>query len=524
MSGNAAYDRYLGLQQYVGWTDADALRVRALAPVVLQRSEELVEDFYDQIQVHPEARRVITGGDEQIANLKRSLQRWLEELFAGVYDERYVAQRWRIGLRHAAISLHPALAGAALVRLRNKTLEIVAQYAGLPSGEMAEATLAINRVFDLDHLIIDDAYEAEHLRRETDAERHRGEVRFRALIEAAACMVVILRPDRRISYFSPFAAAMSGYDQKYAYERRFDELLLAAEQREAFVAEVDATWAGRPTRHCETPLVCADGVERWLAWNAQCMDDYLGSPALVLVGQDCTERREAHNRVLRAERLAGVGQMIAGLAHESRNALQRIQSCTEMLELELTEAPEPLRLLHRIQEAQDTLQRLFDEVRGYSAPITLETDQVDVSRCWRAAWRELDTIRRGRDATLSEICNGIDLEAEVDQFRLVQVFRNLLENSLAATKDPVVVEVSASAVELEGRSALQLVVTDNGPGLPEAIAGQVFEPFFTTKTKGTGLGMAIARRIVDAHGGAIVLGDRAQQGATFVITLPRNRL
>jgi hypothetical protein len=103
---------------------------------------------------------------------------------------------------------------------------------------------------------------------------------------------------------------------------------------------------------------------------------------------------------------------------------------------------------------------------------------------------------------------------------MVQVFRNLLENSLAACGDPVVIEIDCRDVQLDGQPAVELRTVDNGPGLSAEARRNVFEPFFTTKTKGTGLGMAIARRIIDAHGGKIAVGD-SSAGAEFVITLLR---
>jgi hypothetical protein len=224
--------------------------------------------------------------------------------------------------------------------------------------------------------------------------------------------------------------------------------------------------------------------------------------------------------MLRAERLAGIGQMITGLAHESRNALQRIQSCSEMLELEVENNEEAMRLLHRLQSAQDDLRRLLDEVRGFAAPIQLERSMCDASGAWREAWHMLETARRGRDATLEEDGKLSDLRVFADRFRLVQLFRNLLENSLSACADPVRVCVKCSEVTHNQAPALEISVCDNGPGLTPEARQNVFEPFFTTKTKGTGLGMAIASRIIDAHGGSIRLGAAAA-GAEFLITLPR---
>jgi signal transduction histidine kinase len=105
----------------------------------------------------------------------------------------------------------------------------------------------------------------------------------------------------------------------------------------------------------------------------------------------------------------------------------------------------------------------------------------------------------------------------------VQVFRNIFENSLEACSDPVLIEVHCHEVELHGRPALQVAVRDNGPGLTIEQAQRIFEPFYTTKIKGTGLGMAIARRIVEAHGGQLAVHDTAPPGAEILITLPRSQ-
>jgi signal transduction histidine kinase len=225
--------------------------------------------------------------------------------------------------------------------------------------------------------------------------------------------------------------------------------------------------------------------------------------------------------MLQSERLAGIGQMITGLAHESRNALQRIQSCSEMLELELSENHEGLRLVRRLQEAQDNLVRLFDEVRGYAAPVHLERADCALNAAWRDAWAVLEALRRGRNATLNEECHDVDLVVSIDRFRMTQLFRNLFENALAACRDPVVVQVKCREVQLQQGPAIEVRVHDNGPGLTADARQNVFEPFFTTKTKGTGLGMAIARRIVEAHSGRIAVGDESTKGAEFILTLPR---
>ena len=115
-----------------------------------------------------------------------------------------------------------------------------------------------------------------------------------------------------------------------------------------------------------------------------------------------------------------------------------------------------------------------------------------------------------------------DLACEVDWFAMGQVFRNILENSLAACVDPVEIRVRCESTLLGGRAALRIAMSDNGPGLDDEQRAAIFEPFFTTKTRGTGLGMAIAKRIVEAHGGHLEVGNGDTGGAVILLTLPRD--
>ena len=245
------------------------------------------------------------------------------------------------------------------------------------------------------------------------------------------------------------------------------------------------------------------------------------------MGQDIhpISSRARSGRALQAERLAAIGQVVAGLAHESRNALQRSQACLEMLALAVRDRPDALALIDRLQQAQDHLHRLYEDVRGYAAPIVLDRRPCDLAVVWREAWAHLEPARKAKDATLRETTPDVDLHCVADAFRLGQVFHNIFDNALAAGRPPVVVDVHAEAGELEGQPALRVLVRDNGPGLDPESRQKVFDPFFTTKAKGTGLGMAIARRIVEAHSGQIAVGDDngagAAPGAVFVITLPR---
>ncbi len=165
------FERYQELQRYVGWTDEDARRARSVAELLEPHLTPLIDDFYAEIERHPEARKVITGGPAQIERLKGTLRAWLRELLFGPYDRDYVSRRWRVGWRHVEIGLDQVYTNVALSRLRRGLLAAMEErWQGDPREALA-VRRSLNTVLDLDLAIIEDAYQTEHLRRQQRGER-----------------------------------------------------------------------------------------------------------------------------------------------------------------------------------------------------------------------------------------------------------------------------------------------------------------------------------------------------------------
>src|SRR5271157_1883316 len=244
---------------------------------------------------------------------------------------------------------------------------------------------------------------------------------------------------------------------------------------------------------CEEVIPCGDRCYAYVSLKFPLLDSAGVPYAVGGVSTDITPLKEAQRRVVQAERFAAIGQMAAGLAHEGRNALQRSQICLELLTRQLGDRPEALDLDRRSCRISDLL---------------------------REAWERLVPSWTGRDA-LFQARGDPDLACSGDAFQLIQVFRNILDNALAAAHDPVVIDVEWAETNAAGQPAVGIVIRDNGPGLTPEQRCNLFEPFYTTKTEGTGLGMAIAKRIIDAHEGVIAAGTDDGRGATILITLPR---
>lgn len=228
--------------------------------------------------------------------------------------------------------------------------------------------------------------------------------------------------------------------------------------------------------------------------------------------------RECKKRFAQCERLAAIGQAVTSVAHESRNALQRIQSRAELMELDLAHAPEKMDDLRVIKSASCSLRNMFEELREFAAPIVLEKEFCQLRELIGRAWHSLAALPEARLASF--VYDLPDIEVSVDPLRFEQVFRNLFENALAACPSPAKIEVSCSVANRADPNKLRIVVRDNGPGFSYEQKEKAFEPFFTTKSKGTGLGLPICNRILEQHQGWLEIVPSSEPGACMVITLP----
>jgi PAS domain S-box-containing protein len=352
-------------------------------------------------------------------------------------------------------------------------------------------------------------------------DKARSEAAFRSLVEAAGSMILILHADGSVIYMNPSGEELTGYDMDEVLERNCLALLVPEAHRAGAQDCMRRVLEGRPERGFELPVAGRNGDLHWLLWNVQRLDEFAGQPAVLAVGQDVTDRRRAEEKLLQSERLAAIGKAMTGLAHESRNALQRSQAILEMLTMLLSGQSEAMDLIGRLHRAHNDLHQLYEEVREYAAPLKLRPEPCHVGQIVRESWDLLAYARDGRRVEFREQGGELDLRCALDRFSIVQAFRNIFENSLSAAGDPVCITVQYSATALDGRPAITIAVRDNGPGIPSEQCQKVFDEFFTTKTRGTGLGLAIVRRFVEAHGGRVAANPDRRDGAELLVTLPR---
>ncbi len=236
------------------------------------------------------------------------------------------------------------------------------------------------------------------------------------------------------------------------------------------------------------------------------------------------ELRMHQRQLVQSEKLASLGTLLSGVAHELNNPLSNVSSSAQILAEDLDGLDENFKkdLITQILEQSD---RARDIVR------TL----LEFSRISEFAWQELSlktlvektiTLIRGQAPSNVEINLDIpeDLKITVDKQRMQQVFLNLIKNAIDVIGENGRIWISCREIPRKGkgRREVEILVEDNGPGIPPEIRDKIFDPFFTTKDvgHGSGLGLFIVHDIVEMHGGAIRVETRPGQGTTFIIWLP----
>jgi PAS domain S-box-containing protein len=328
-------------------------------------------------------------------------------------------------------------------------------------------------------------------------------------------------PGPRIVYVTPAFCRMTGFTPEEIIGKT-PRILQGPNTERTVLAKLRRHLAEGKSYSCELINYRKDRSEYLVHLTIDPVRDSEGQVThWVAVQQDVTERRRAEEMLAQADRLAAIGAAMAGLSHESRNALQRMQASLDVLAEASANQPDCMEQITNIRLSQDDLYQLYEEVREFAAPVRLDPQTSYVDNILHDTWATLALKREGRSIRFRETPCDIDLQCEVDQFALRQVFRNILENALAACPDPVEIEVSFAETTTEGEPALCVTIRDNGPGLNEEQRRRIFDEFYTTKPNGTGLGMAIVRRIVEAHGGQVAVGAVSRSGAEVVLTLPR---
>lgn len=520
--------RFEELKRYVRFDQDDARALGVLRPIAAPEFVRIAREFYERIREHEDAHAVFTG-EEQIERLQRSMVRWMDRVLSGPYDEVYFGETLKIGRVHVRVGLPQRYMFTAMALMR-VSLESVAQ-AGLDSEAARAARTALTRILDLELAIMMESYRedlAEKVRRRDEVEAQslridlaRAVQLYEAGLDASPNMIVGIDESGNIRLFNEAAQTITGYALEDVFGSSFVETLVPVEIWPRNAAMVEKLLAGGPGQHSEESVVrTRPGKLRDVRWHFTRVAD--GGPrdvAMFAIGEDVTDTRAATRKIHQHERLAALGTLAAGLAHEIRNPLNGAQLHVSFLQRALEKKlPEPdlLDAANVVSEEIKRLARLVSEFLDFARPSALARERLVVQTI----------IARALELTTAEAAqHGVEITADLppqdlvvfgDSGKLHQVLLNIVRNALDALAPSGTGHVVIRA-RRHPRDVL-IEVEDDGPGLPGPDA-PVFDAFFSTKPNGTGLGLAITHRIVTDHGGTLDVESRPGR-TCFRFTIP----
>jgi signal transduction histidine kinase len=383
MNPDDLFRRYQELQAYVAWTEADAQRVQSVAALLDPHLPPIVDDFYNEIQRHPGAVKVITGGQAQIERLKGTLLGWIRELLSGPYDRDYVVRRWCVGRKHVEIGLDQVYTNVALSRLRRGLLHTLERVWTGDPRLMLKIREALSTLIDLDLAKIEDAYQAEY-----------------------------------------------------------------------------------------------------------------------------TARQQ------RTERLAAIGQVAGGVAHELRNPLNVVKTSVYYLLNARNPAPEKKaehlqRIERQVTLADGVITALSNFARlpvPHLVPFPLEASIREAV--------ELNPIPGEIEVVIDSPPSLPPVLADPDQVRII--LGNLIRNAREAMPEGGKLFITGRQIQ----ENVEIEVRDTGVGISANDLNRIMEPLYSTKARGLGLGLAIARAILEKNKGSLRVSSEPGQGSTFTVLLP----
>ena len=351
-----------------------------------------------------------------------------------------------------------------------------------------------------------------------------------SLIEHANALIVVVNPEGRVIVANAAMHQLLGCEKGELLGAELVSLF-ASDERVRLGPHLAAAIHGGPPASFEAALAPRSGRPVRAGFSTAAVRAGSGGvEGVIAVGQDLTQLRALEQQIIQAEKLASLGQLAAGVAHEINNPLTTIAIYADALLQKhggLLDASRPpvtadaqdLDKLQRIREATDRILKLARDLTSYARPSGEVAEPTDLTQLVEQAIGFCDHVLKSREVRLVRSFAARLPPVPAVKSNLVQVFVNLLTNACHASPPGSAVEVGT---ELSANGTVAVHVRDHGSGIKPEDLAHIFDPFFTTKPQGegTGLGLSIVQGIVSKHGGEIRVSSQVGVGTEFVVELP----
>jgi len=479
---------------------------------------------------------------EQVSEINRSMTFWGEHYGVGsgpanpwnmlanlgvvliiVYVILVARKAWQQGSQRRAITL----GGSIVVFMLLAGTHSMLVDNGIVSTPYMVSFAYLAIVLAMSYELVDQAIQVPVLNREIAI----NQKRWQDLLENVQLAVIAVDNDGIITYANPYLQKLTGYSEPELIQKYAAMLLPAAEQASLRDRLQQALLEG-PRPHSQWRIVCASGVERYLVWSSVRQFDSEGRVAgLVSVGTDITDQLQAQHdlqqsqqemeRMVRANLL---GELASTMAHELNQPLAAIlsnaQAARRMLAKNKLEETMLAEILDDIVRDDKRAGEVIHGVRAMLRHGEVSREQLAVSDIVDEVVRIVKTEADTQGIRLTLTMAPELPPVQVNKIEIQQVLMNLIVNAMRIQQAKPRQERFVHVQVTSENDQINFTVRDRGPGIKTEAMDKIFEPFFTTRREGLGMGLALSRRIVQAHGGRIWAENHPEGGAVFSFTIP----
>jgi two-component system sensor histidine kinase PilS (NtrC family) len=359
----------------------------------------------------------------------------------------------------------------------------------------------------------------QRLQLQATSQMHKAKSEVRSILDNLRSGLLIMDNRGIITRANTAAGAILGVHGEHLVGQPLQSALM--QDLAAFAACVETVARGSEPLVRHELYIRRDGREVPIGVSVSALEDQDGQPSgAIAIFQDLTEVHRMRDRMREADRLAGVGELAASIAHEIRNPLASIRGSVEILAGELALTGKQEQLLELILKESGRVNEIINEFLSFARIRPANRRPLSCAAFLDEAALQLQqhiAVHGGGIALRHEV-EPADLVLLADDEQLVQLVLNLAINACEAMEYSGSLEISARATA-DGEWC-ELILRDSGPGLRDIAREELFKPFVTTKKNGTGLGLPMVARIAHGHGGSVQGGNRPEGGAEFRVRLP----
>jgi len=353
------------------------------------------------------------------------------------------------------------------------------------------------------------------------AELRESELKYKTLVEEINDGYFVIQ-NGVIVFANKAYCQMHGYSLEEVIGQRFYRFIVPEDQKRVIEIYTDSLNMRRVHPIFEYNRLTKDG-RRFPTEIMAKVTRYKNQLSNIGICRDITKRVEMEQRVREAERMAYIGQITTSLSHEIRNPLSVVKMNLQILNKNPQLHGNDQRRVAISTKEVIRLERILTELLDFAKPLQFEFKPCYVNQILFSCVELLEMKFKEK-----EVSTFFSLAPEIpkmmaDEEKLEQAFINILLNTIEACREKGEIVVTSRYTIDNGRSSVEVIIEDDGFGIPKQHMLDIFKPFFTTKTKGTGLGLANVKRIVEAHRGWITAKNREPYGASFHISFPVGR-